>query len=49
MSQCDIQEDIPYRSFKADHQRLGVFAAFRAMFGSVEYGGMYAKMKSLVV
>src|SRR5580698_7645930 len=49
VSQGDVQEYVADRSFEADNQRLGVFAALRAVLGSMEHRRMHAKMESLIV
>ena len=49
VSQGDIQEYVADRSLEAYYQRLGIFAAFRAVLGSMEHRRMHAKMESLIV
>ena len=49
MPQGDIQEYVANAGFEADNQRFRVFATFGAMLGGMQYGGMNAKMKSLIV
>ena len=49
VAQSDVHKYISQGSFKADHQRLYVFAGFIALSGGHQQRGMHAKMEALIV
>ncbi len=49
MPQRDVHEHVAHGSFKADHQRLNVFAALVAFLGGDQHRRMHAEVEALVV